>query len=711
MKLNPADDTDASGIQGHDRKASQDRQSILSSRRHSHLASDSTSSFFGNANSETIYPKEFLDDPETGTAGKENENRSSRLTEGSQGLYQLPEENQHPHQNVFDEYPDVQVVKPREINMDPVSEASRTRRSEDATPNKAKNSRSVSDRLADATVSKFHSVRHTLAAVPQIYSPRSKNRESGVVIEERRLMAPIDPPLPQSTAIGVVPNTSSVFTSPYQISPRTPNFMRPTSSSAARRTQPSKSFKPPPPPLNLTGGAKTDMFNSFGRHRERKRAQVDLGSRRISHGTHPGFLPGNGPQMIANNQRKAVVEQPVPLHEIEKPMQARHRAAKGVAPPKIPDPTSSDEADFNHNSLRPYENMRNPSLYPYGPRSASSPELRAAFASGEPPLPKIPQQFIAKQDRDAIRQQITAATAQEKECISTGQVPHHGLREPYHAPGRVRPSGVVPLRLPEQSAPSESGPNKPTNISSGVSFPNGGHSSTGRQLPPSRLPRSTSGAVGPKQSAIEYHTPPTSRQCDHASTSGSPLSVKPLPTKSDIYADFYRNDIGRINWEREQDRLKNESRFSPRKAQRKLKQLYRANFSSVQLGNYATTYTTDAVEDFTLVNEAQNLLYWAGRFTANNDRLRNDALNSSVTYWAHHDAARHNEVLQYLQGKCTTMEAEKSLAAFVGAWRGGWSGGVAEVCRATVDVVPRQLPTPEKQKGLMGKVFGRKKSE
>lgn len=311
MKLNPADDTDASGIQGHERKASQDRQSILSSRRHSHLASDSTSSFFGNANSETIYPKEFLDDPQTGTAGKENENRSSRHTEGSQGLYQLPEENQHHHQNVFDEYPDVQVVKPREINMDPVSEASRTRRSEDATPNKAKISRSVSDRLADATVSKFHSVRHTLAAVPQIYSPRSKNRESGVVIEERRLMAPIDPPLPRSTAIGVVPNTSSVFTSPYQISPRTPNFMRPTSSSAARRTQPSKSFKPPPPPLNLTGGAKTDdMFNSFGRHRERKRAQVDLGSRRISHGTHPGFLPGNGPQMIANNQRKAVVEQP-----------------------------------------------------------------------------------------------------------------------------------------------------------------------------------------------------------------------------------------------------------------------------------------------------------------------------------------------------------------------------------------------------------------
>ncbi|KAL8945170.1 MAG: hypothetical protein Q9211_000322 [Gyalolechia sp. 1 TL-2023] len=600
------------------------------------------------------------------------------------------------------------------MNMDPVSEVGRARRSEDATPTTAKNSRGVSDRLADSTVSKFkfHSVRHTLAAIPQTRSPRSKSGESGVVIEERRLMAPIDPPLPRSTVIGLVPNTSSDFTSPYEISPRTPNFMRPTSSSAARRTQISKSFKAPPPPLNLTGGSKTDdMFNSFGRHRERKRAQAQLGDRGISYGNHLGFLPAKGPQMMTTHKQNAVVGQPVLLHETEKPMQARHKAAKEVTSPKVPDPTSSEEADFNQNSPRPYENMLNPTLYPRGLRYASSPELRAAFASEEPPLPKIPQQFIVKQDRDTIRQQVAAATAQ-KEPLSTEQVPHHGLHEDYHAASRVRPSVVAPHRVLEQGVPGGSGPNKPTNNTSGGNFRNVGHSSNGRQLPPSRLPRSTSEAVSPQQPASEHHAPPTVRQCGHASTKGSPSSAEPLPTMAVQYPEWYENDVGRMNWEREQARLKNESKFSPRKAQRKIVQLYRSNFSSVELGNYVNRPPADAVEDFTLVNEAQDLLYWAGRFSANNDRLRNDALNSSVTYWARDDAARHNEVLHYLQGKCTTMDAEKSLAAFVGAWRQGWSGGVAEACRATVDVVPRQLQMPveggEKKKGLIGKVFGRK---
>ncbi|KAL8944006.1 MAG: hypothetical protein Q9216_000715 [Gyalolechia sp. 2 TL-2023] len=709
MKLNPAEDTDASGIQDHDRKANQGRQSILSSRRHSRLASDSASSFFRNANSETIYPREFLEDPETGTAGKENEYRSSRHTEGSQGLHQLPMENEHHHRNVIDKYLDEQVVKPREINMESVSEAGRIRRSEDSTLISAKQSRSVSDRLADATASTFHSVSHTLAAVPQSCSPRSKNRESGVVIEERRLMAPIDPPLPRSTTIGVVPNTSSIFTSPYQVSPRTPNFMRPTSSSAARRTQPSKSFKPPPPPLDLLGGAKSDgMLNSFGRHRERKRAQAELGSRRTSQGTHPGLLPGNGSQLTAHNKKTAVLEQPVPLHTTEEVMQAYRKAAKGATPPKLPDPTSSEEADFDHKSPRPFENMCNTDLYPFGPRYASSPELRAAYASEEPPLPKIPQQFIAIRNPDAIRQQFTAAATKEKERVSSEQVSRQALGEPYHAAGRVCLSTVAPHRVSEQSAPSGSNTNKPAKLSSGVSFSNGTNS---HQLPRSRIPRSTSQAVGPQQSASELHTSPRGRQRAPVSTSGSPSSLRTLAVTPDVCSYFYENDVDCMNWDREQARFENKSEYSPRKAQRKLKQLYHTNFSSVEPGNGAAGYPGDGMEDFTLVYEAQDLRYWAGRFTANNDRLRNDTLDASVTCWAHQDAARHNKVLQYLQDKCTSKEAEESLAALVRAWRGGWNGGVSEACQTKGNVAPRQPPTPEKKKGLMGKVFGRKKSE
>ncbi|KAL8723728.1 MAG: hypothetical protein Q9225_000023 [Loekoesia sp. 1 TL-2023] len=698
LKFHPADNTDSSGIQGNDRKGTQERRSTLTLRRRSRLPSGGISSFPGDTNWE-----EYLENLKPATVGKENKNRSSRHNEGSQVLYQRPDGQ------VFGETLDPKIADPSELNKNFSCKARRIKGSEDCTPVTAEIPWSIPDRLANANVSRLQSVRHSLAAVPQSCSPRSKDCESNNVIKERRLMAPINPPLPRSSTLGVVPNTSSAFTSPYQIAPRTPNFMRPTSSSAARTINFSKPFKSPPTPLNLTGGAKTDMLG-FARHREDKRAAREyLGAHRISNGTNLGILPGTRLQMMSKNKQGAAVE-PTAVYETEEQTLARRQAAKAATPPKVPDPTTSEEADFNRKSPGSVGNRIDPMRYPLGPRYTSTPELRAAYCSEEPPVPKLPrqiQQSVAKQDPDRIRQQIAAVAAREKERMSAEQRDKEA-DEPFRAAGRARPSAM--FKRPEM----------PTKLSSAAGLSNGSHPSNGRQLPVSRIPRSTSKAGGLQPSISEHNLPLACGPPDHSSSSKPMVNERPRPTLRPDLQWYYDNDLARIAYERQQ-RIE-------------------SNLRSVGLGDYASesdddhdpytlaplqpqaainpTHGNNDEEDITLVKEPQDLRYWAGRFTSANDSMRNDALTSPDTHFAHDDRERQNRVLQMLQDKCVTREAEESLASFVSAWRGGWTGGVGEICCTTVEVAPKVAPkvaTPvvpevEKKKGLMEKVFGRKKS-
>ena len=84
-------------------------------------------------------------------------------------------------------------------------------------PSLAKRSRKISERLAQTP---FFSQQHQQQSA---MAPKN-NRESSIKIEQRGLMQPVPPPLPRSSTIGNI----------GQSSPHTPSFMRPTTSSARR---------------------------------------------------------------------------------------------------------------------------------------------------------------------------------------------------------------------------------------------------------------------------------------------------------------------------------------------------------------------------------------------------------------------------------------------------------------------------------------------
>ena len=83
-----------------------------------------------------------------------------------------------------------------------------------------KRSRLISERIIQTP---FFTQHQQLAESPPV-TPR---RESTVQIPQRQLMAPIHPPLTRANPMGMMHSQST---------PKTPSFMRPTSSSAARRT-------------------------------------------------------------------------------------------------------------------------------------------------------------------------------------------------------------------------------------------------------------------------------------------------------------------------------------------------------------------------------------------------------------------------------------------------------------------------------------------
>ncbi|KAI4206843.1 MAG: hypothetical protein LQ346_000905 [Caloplaca aetnensis] len=308
MNLSNADVTDSSGAQRQHRDESKDRRSILSSRRsrrHSRLTSGSTSSFFGNSNPGTLYPREFLEHPEAATPGKENKDQGGAGATRSQGL--------RPPCLLYNPDEVHRGLGPDQAKQREPTSSTHPENSTESTPTTTRSSRSISERLANAPFFKLQSARHSLAAplppIPPGYSPRSKDRESSV-IKERRLMAPIDPPLPRSTTMNIAPITSFTQVNSYQATPRTPNFMRPTSSSAARKIETSRNFKSPPQPLRITSAGKTDVMG-FGQWRSQKRladAHANSPSRSFTQRLRSGISYGIGPQSLSYGKLKTARE-------------------------------------------------------------------------------------------------------------------------------------------------------------------------------------------------------------------------------------------------------------------------------------------------------------------------------------------------------------------------------------------------------------------
>lgn len=112
-----------------------------------------------------------------------------------------------------------------------------------ATPPPAiKPSRKISERLASTPFFKNQHPQHNTTAPVDPAIPKGR-RDSGVQIKHHGLMMPINPPLPRSNTMGNLGQPGS---------PRIPSFMRPTTSSAARREsvvmQQGQKHTPPPVP-------------------------------------------------------------------------------------------------------------------------------------------------------------------------------------------------------------------------------------------------------------------------------------------------------------------------------------------------------------------------------------------------------------------------------------------------------------------------------
>ncbi len=97
--------------------------------------------------------------------------------------------------------------------------------SETSQPPLIKQPRKISERLAATPFFSLSSQQQRVPTAPILTS--QIHRETTVKIETRGLMQPVAPPLPRSSTIT---NLATVYSSP-----QTPGYMRPTSSSAARR--------------------------------------------------------------------------------------------------------------------------------------------------------------------------------------------------------------------------------------------------------------------------------------------------------------------------------------------------------------------------------------------------------------------------------------------------------------------------------------------
>ncbi|KAL8929411.1 MAG: hypothetical protein Q9172_000462 [Xanthocarpia lactea] len=603
LGLDTRDHTDSSGTQRTSRKDSSTGRSTTSSRRYSRQFSESTSSFFGNHSLGPLYPREFLDEPDTGVEKKENKIKGLRLTEDAHSSQRLQTDHHPPLSSLRI---GSEVAQATKTDGTTSTAAKRNRGSDIPTQSTVKTSRRISDRLANTPFFKHHSARHSIAVLPLASPVKAKD------VQERRLMAPINPPLPRSTTMGRLNGPSAPG---HDSSPRTPNFTRPTSSSVARRSEISKTYKTPPIALTSASGQKTADMPGFFMHRERKRAEQEaamtLGSHLISHESTPGFLPGNGPQIMARDRSCAVQERAMTFGVPE------HWARQNLpsSPPRIPDRTTSAEANFN--SHAPPSVAMSPQRYPLGPRYGSISGLNVASAVHEvqPPVQQLPRQPVTNS-------MSIGDEGQRPRCVAQGS------RIPRSTSNTAFRNDKLPLPVPSNSF-------------------------TGHRATPIKFP--------PRKASLAAVT-----QGYSSGTAESPAACSPTAPQL----------VG--------------------------------GAAPANGGN------DDDEVDLTLIRGAQDLRFWAGRYTAASDRVRNDALISpEAARYGHNDDQRQRAVLRYLGEKCADDEARESLDAFVRAWAHGWSGGVAEAFLGVPPVVPVRTTSAVEEKkkgGFMGKVFGRMKS-
>ncbi|KAL8715039.1 MAG: hypothetical protein Q9220_000996 [cf. Caloplaca sp. 1 TL-2023] len=307
LSLRATDDIDHSETEQNQGKTKQDTASpsASASTRRSHQVIGSTSSFFGNKNRQRLYPKEFLESSEADAGGKENRDRSLESVPGLQNPH-----NDGRHVSQYSTQLDSEAEL-NDLTQLPHVSLDGKKQSEDWKSSAKRKSSRISTHLAHTPFLKHRSVRHSIAAVPQEASSRPKEREFAIGIQERRLMAPIHPPLSQSRTFALLSSTSLTAT-PHSAPSHTPNFMRPTSSSAARRSDSARSRKSPPAPLRLEGRRKSDL-PGFSHHRkeedtknERRESQPPLPRLPQRYFTRPDLAPsGNvlGVRVPTNGHR------------------------------------------------------------------------------------------------------------------------------------------------------------------------------------------------------------------------------------------------------------------------------------------------------------------------------------------------------------------------------------------------------------------------
>ncbi|KAL8706317.1 MAG: hypothetical protein Q9201_000636 [Fulgogasparrea decipioides] len=538
--------------------------------------------------------------------------------------------------------------------------------------------------------------------------------------------------------------------------------MRPTSSSAARKTDSAKSYKSPPAPLRLTGGHRTEMASGFGDHRKHVKAAdpEDVANKsdrdRILRGIHPGVLQSAGGSTLAK-----VAE----LRKEESEENDRTPSCRSPADaPKVPCASTDDV-------FAPKDSGRHgKGLSPKSHRTASSPNLRGALPSQEspPPVPRLPQQetFASSLMRNAHQGTLSPPSFFPSQTLS----PMSKERSP-----RAR----SPPRLKLWNAKSMANLRQlPSRIPRGVSkTSNVGTFRAGNQLQPSTSEHQLLCRPDPIGHSMSIQsmmtdkplpaTPPKSSEGEYSSN---------LSTQESVYSTHGTGDNGQTT-------------FPPRKSSIQtatpttIRKLNRSNFSMVDVGNKAkaaasshvgvehevtagvqsspstsggnftsparahdgnespmTTYSSpvpvrfaplpapkrvmpgievlyEDEDDLTFIRGDRNLIFWAGRFSAASDKLLNEALVSSNARWARDERLRQNAVIRRLRETCIDNAAEQSLARFVNAWRGGWTGKVSEPCKVDQGILPEVVrrpvvvEEPKKKGGFMSKVFGgRKKS-